>query len=427
MKILFLTPQLPYPPHQGTTIRNYNILKNLAPRHELHLLTFGRPQELKASPLYDLCSRIEIIAPPVRSISRRVIETFFSPLPDMARRLSSPALGDRFAAMARAEKYDVIQIEGIEMANQWLQVASLQVPVSHPGLNLQPSNLQLATAVFDDHNAEYVLQRTAFTSDRRRPNRMHAALYSYIQWHKLARFERELCLRARHVVAASPNDARALSALDARICPSVIPNGVDLDFYLPSDEVCAKPLAEHSVVFTGKMDFRPNVDAAIWFADEILPSLRREIPLAHVSFVGQQPDAKVRALAGRSGIEVTGWVADTRPHIADAAVYAVPLRMGGGTRLKVLEAMAMGKAIVCTTLGAEGIECVPGRDLVIADHADEFAQAIAGLMRDPDRRRELGANGRKLVEEKYDWRKIVPKFEAIYADFSFDRTRTNVL
>jgi glycosyltransferase involved in cell wall biosynthesis len=162
------------------------------------------------------------------------------------------------------------------------------------------------------------------------------------------------------------------------------------------------------------MDFRPNVDAAIWFSEDILPTLRRMIPFAHISFVGQQPNRTVRALATRPGVEVTGWVADTRPYIADAAVYAVPLRMGGGTRLKVLEAMAMGKAIVCTSLGAEGIECMPGRDLVIADRAEDFAQAVGSLIRDPVRRKELGANARKLVEEKYDWQKIVPKFDEIY-------------
>lgn len=430
MKILFLTPQLPYPPHQGTTIRNYNILKNVAPRHELHLLAFGEPHELVGSPLCDLCRRVEIVAPPIRRFSQRALETFFSPLPDMARRLSSPALVQRLATMAETENYDLIQIEGIEMANSWLQVTGSQGPGSRRKHSPQASNGALAPMVFDDHNAEYVLQESAFASDRRRLTRLHAAAYSYIQWHKLARFERELCLRARHVVAASRNDAQALNALDARISPVVIPNGVDLDLYIPSQEVCAKPLAELSVVFTGKMDFRPNVDGAVWFADEILPSLRREIPLAHVSFVGQQPDAKVRGLATRPGVEVTGWVADTRPYIADAAVYAVPLRMGGGTRLKVLEAMAMGKAIVCTTRGAEGIECVAGRDLVIADRADEFAHEIAGLMRDPARRKQLGFNARKLVEESYDWRKIVPAFEMIYvddADCAFDRTRTNVL
>ncbi|MGB8643954.1 MAG: glycosyltransferase [Anaerolineae bacterium] len=433
MKLLLLTPQLPYPPHQGTTIRNFNILKGLAARHEIHLLSFGEPEELADSPLPQYCKRIEIVAPPVRTLMQRAVETFLSPLPDMARRLHSPTMTAKYARLQSENRYDVIQIEGIEMAPYWSQSSHRPQATGHrsqatshtlqaTGHQLQaPGNLEPATRnlqpvpVFDDHNAEYVLQKTAYEADRKNARRLHAALYSYIQWHKLARFERELCLRAGHVVAVSQYDANAIHHLDPRIQPVVIPNGVDVEYYIPSTEVCAKPLADLSAVFTGKMDFRPNIDAATWFAHEILPALRREIPLAHISFVGQKPSPRVQALADEPGVEVTGWVPDTRPYIADAAVYAVPLRMGGGTRLKVLEAMAMGKAIVSTTLGAEGIEYIRDRDLVIADGPEEFARAIAALLRNPDRRRELGANARKLAEEKYDWNKLVPLFETLYA------------
>lgn len=414
MKLLFITPQLPYPPQQGTTIRNYNIIKELGPRHEIHLLSFGRVETLGGSPLNELCSRIEIMDPPKRSNSRRAFETLASPFPDMARRLNSRALADKLADMLRTENYDVIQIEGIEMASNWLQASESNESMANGLSGEIMESRPRPTILFDDHNAEYVLQKSAFESDRNRAGRLHAAAYSYIQWHKLEKFEREICLQAKNVTVVSENDAKAIAMLGSGIHPIVIPNGVDISHYVPSSEVCAKPLADISIVFTGKMDFRPNTDAAIWFAREILPVIRRLIPLAHISFVGQKPNSQVRALAALPGVEVTGWVADTRPYIADAAVYAVPLRMGGGTRLKVLEAMAMGKGIVSTTLGAQGIECMPGRDLIVADRAEDFAQAVVGLIRDPKRRQELGTNARKLVEEKYDWRKIVPRFEAIY-------------
>jgi glycosyltransferase involved in cell wall biosynthesis len=414
MRILFLTPQLPYPPEQGTSIRNLNIIKGLATRHDVHLLSFGSRQELAGSPLLEFCSHIETAPPPTRSTYRRAWETLFSPYPDMARRLDSPALAGKLRAMVRSEKYDVLQIEGIEMVGPWLQDRGFAGKGTQSAEGGKNAGHLPITTVFDDHNAEYILQRTAYLSDRRRLNRLHAALYSYVQWHKLEVFERRACLRAGHVAAVSHEDARSLSMLDARIAPIVIPNGVDLSHYLPSQEVCSKPLSGLSVAFTGKMDFRPNVDAAIWFADEILPLLRRELPLAHVSFVGQHPNNQVRALASHPGVEVTGWVADTRPYIADAAVYAVPLRMGGGTRLKVLEAMAMGKAIVSTTLGAEGINCKPGQELEIADRPEEFARAIVTLMRDSARRKELGESARRLVEAQYDWSAIIPKFEEIY-------------
>lgn len=398
MKLLFLTPQLPYPPHQGTTLRNFNIIKHLASRHEIHLLSFGAPGELQDSPLREFCARIEIVSPPARSMPRRAFETFLHPLPDMARRLHSSALAEKLDALLIENTYQVVQIEGIEMANFWLERNSKQIP-----------NL-----VFDDHNAEWTLQKTAYETDRQNPGRWHAALYSWIQYNKLRRFERLVCLQSFAVVAVSGPDADAIASLDPAIKPIVIPNGVDCDYYVPSDGVCAKPLAELSAVFTGKLDFRPNIDACVWFASEILPLLQSQIPLAHVSFVGQKPSPAVQALASRQGIEVTGFVPDTRPYIADAAVYVVPLRMGSGTRLKVLEAMAMGKAIVSTTFGVSGIECAHGREVWIADDADSFARAVAALMRDGPRARELGANARKLAVEKYDWGKLVPAFDTIY-------------
>ena len=401
MKILFLTPQLPYPPHQGTTLRNFNLIKQLAARHEIHLLSFGARAELDDSPLCEFCARIEIVPAPTRKTWQRALETFLHPLPDMARRLHSPALSQILRAMLDENAYDVIQIEGIEMAHAWLE-------------QNQKAQSKNPKAVFDDHNAEWTLQKTAFDTDRKNLKRLHGALYSYIQFNKLKRFERAVCLASDAVVAVSEQDALAIASLDARIRPVVIPNGVDCEYYVPSDEVCAKPLAELSIVFTGKMDFRPNVDACVWFAKEILPLVNQEIPLAHVSFVGQKPNEKVLSLQERAGVEVTGFVPDTRPYIADAAVFAVPLRMGSGTRLKVLEAMAMGKAIVSTSLGVSGIACQHKRDVLIADTPQAFADAIALLLRDKARARELGGHARKLAEEQYDWKKLIPQFEALY-------------
>lgn len=413
MKILILTPQLPYPPHQGTTIRNFNIIKGLAAHHELHLLTFGLDKEQDIVPLRDFCTRIEILPAPSRSFATRAAETFIAPLPDMARRLYSPALAQKLDSLLEQEQYNLIQIEGIEMGSYWMERSPRGgTPPSAPA----PKTAARATpaVVFDNHNAEYILQKTAYETDRRNPTRAHAALYSYIQWHKLEHFERELCLSVNQTVVVSSQDARALTSLDRHINPAVIPNGVDVEYYVPSEGVCSKPLAEQSVVFTGKMDFRPNIDAAIWFADEILPPLRRALPLAHIALVGQRPAAQITRLSNRPGIEVTGWVPDTRPYISDAAVYAVPLRMGGGTRLKVLEAMAMGKAIVSTSRGVEGIACRDGREVLIADRAEDFAAAIVSLMRDPERVRELGMNARLLAASTYDWRLLIPKFEEVY-------------
>lgn len=403
MRLLFLTPQLPYPPHQGTTIRNFNILKHLAPNHAITLLTFSTREELeRAEPLRALCEHVEIAPYPSRSMVQRALTTLTSPLPDMALRLRSSAMQTLVDRTKSEVPFDLAQIEGIEMAGFWAP-AQLGAPPAF---------------VFDDHNAEYVLQKTAFESDVRQVRRWHAALYSWIQCQKLTRYERDICARAGCIVAASDTDARHIARLQAsgtRQTPiAVIPNGVDTDHFVPSDEVCAKPLAELGLVFAGKMDFRPNIDAMVWFCREILPRIRAEMPLAHITIVGQKPAPRVRVLAAQPGVDVTGWVPDTRPYVADAAVYVVPLRMGSGTRLKVLEAMAMGKAIVSTSLGAEGIGLVPGRDALIADSPDEFGAAVTALLNAPDRRRALGAAARALAVEQYNWRTIVPRFESVY-------------
>ena len=410
MKLLVLTPQLPFPPHQGTTIRNFNIIKHLAPRHAITLLSFGTPQELDAAePLRELCQHIEIAPHPTRSIWQRAWSTISSPLPDMALRLKSERMHQVAAQILAKEEFDVVQVEGIEMA-RYIPNLKSKIQNSKP---LIP-NYQI---VFDEHNAEYVLQKTAFESDVRRPTRWHAAAYSLIQWKKLERYERMICQHADHVVACSEADVNSIRQLSTNYQSPItaIPNGVDTDFFVPSDDVCAKPLAELGMVFAGKMDFRPNIDGVTWFCAEILPRIRAEIPLAHITIVGQKPAPRIAALDHQPGVDVTGWVSDTRPFVADAAVYVVPLRMGSGTRLKVLEAMAQGKAIVSTTRGAEGIDAVPDRDIVIADTPETFARAVIDLLRDPQRRRLLGRNARALAESQYDWRKIVPRFEQVYA------------
>ena len=450
MKLLFLTPQLPYPPHQGTTIRNFNIIKNLAPRHEITLLSFGTPEELQnAAPLRALCRHIEIAPYPARTMAQRAFSTLFSPLPDMALRLKSNEMHAQVATILRDETFDVIQVEGIEMARyipvpksksrtfqtittffrilMFLRAGTLEPVRVFTDPASKTSDLSLAPRpsplVFDDHNAEYILQRTAFESDARRVTRWHAALYSFIQWRKLERYERDICRHADHIAACSGADANAIRALlppTSNLQPpiSIIPNGVDTDHFVPSAEVCAKPLAEPGMVFAGKMDFRPNIDAMLWFCDEILPRIRAEIPLAHIVIVGQKPAPRLAALRERQDVQVTGMVPDTRPYIADAAVYVVPLRMGSGTRLKVLEAMAMGKAIVSTARGVAGIDLVANRDAVLADTPDAFARAVIALLRDADRRRALAQAARALAEEQYDWRKIIPKFEQMYENLA---------
>lgn len=410
MRLLFLTPQFPYPPHQGTTIRNYNLIVYLARRHEIHLLSFNARADEEAqrgrartqTPLHEMCCHVETVpSPPPRSLLRRLATTLASPMPDMALRLPSRAFRERLRKCLRRESFDVIQVEGIEMGPYALDLRTW-VPDPPPLL------------VFDDHNAEYVLQRRAFETDVRHIRRWPGALYSLIQWLKLRRYERRLLRLADRVVAVSQADAGALKQLVPELRPFVVPNGVDTAFYAPEAVSRADWSPRYSLVFTGKMNFRPNVDAVQWFCHEIFPRIRATRPDATFAIVGRDPSPAVQKLGRLPGVRVTGYVEDVRPYIAGATVYVVPLRMGGGTRLKVLEAMAMEKAIVSTRVGVEGIACQSGRHLLIADSPQYFAQAVLHLMDDEARRARLGAEARALVAARYSWGTIVPRLEQVY-------------
>ncbi len=399
MRLLFLTPQPPFPPHKGTAIRNYNLMAGLAQRHEIDLLTFadeatpGQSEALSA-----VCHRVEAIPAPARSITRRALTTLLSPLPDMALRLWSPQFAERLKAWLAERDYDVIQIEGIEMARYGL---------------LARNRAGRARLVLDDHNAEWLLQQRTYQAERQLKGWSAGAIYSLIQTWKLKRFERVVCRAVDRIVAVSTPDADAIRRLDPALRVAVVTNGVDTQRYRPG-VVPAFDFAAPAIVFSGTMDFRPNVDAALWFVERAWPPLRAAVPPAQFWIVGQRPHARLDPLRGRDDIRITGAVEDVRPYILGASAYAIPLRMGGGTRLKVLEAMALGAPIVSTSLGIVGFDVAHEREVVIADDPDRFAGEIVRLIGDAGRRRALGARGRQFVEARYDWRDIVPKMEAVY-------------
>jgi sugar transferase (PEP-CTERM/EpsH1 system associated) len=413
LKVLFLTPQLPYPPHQGTSIRNYHFLAHLARRHRVSLCSFltQPPGAADLGPLPDLCEAVEGEPQPERSLLGRAWTTLTSPLPDMALRLASAAFHRRLAAWLAREDFDVVEVEGIEMARYLQQVAAARREGG-------------PAVVFDDHNAEYLLQQRAFATDRRHPRRWLAALYSFVQWQKLRRYEALTCRLADRVVAVSEADARALERLVPGLRPTVVPNGVDVESYrtyaTPPE---FPPLRQPALVFTGKMDFRPNVDGVLWFWQEVWPLVRARAPEAHFYVVGQQPHPRLAPLREDPTVTVTGFVPDVRPYIAHAVVYVIPLRIGGGTRLKVLEAMAMGKAIVSTSLGCEGFPLRSGEHLLMADTPSAFAEAVLALLQDPSRRQALGAAAQALAAAQYDWAAIVPRLEEVLWEAARGRGR----
>ncbi len=397
MRLLLLTPQLPYPPHQGTSLRNYNLIAQLAKRHQVCLLTFLESDQSldDAGPLIEACEWVDTLPVPRRSNATRLRQMLTTRRPDMSWRLWSPPFRDRLTMRLAETSFDVVQIEGIELAPY---VPTIEAAPSRP------------LTVYEDHNAEWVLQKRACLTDLRIPRRWPAAFYSFVQWMRLKGYEADVCRCADHVVAVSEADRDAILAVAPGVTINVVPNGVDLDEYTAYNG----PVEPCDLVFTGKMDFRPNVDAMLWMGREVWPLIRRRRPESRMAIVGQRPHPRLEPLHEEAGITITGWVPDVRPYIAGATVYVAPLRVGGGTRLKLLQAMAMGAAIVATSLGAEGFPVTHGRELLLADTPGDFAQAVLRLLEDPEQRNQLGRSARRFVEATYGWDTLVPKLEALY-------------
>jgi sugar transferase (PEP-CTERM/EpsH1 system associated) len=397
MRILLLTPQRPYPPHQGTTLRNFNLIKELAKRHQVCVLTFLEADQDPADPgpLLDLCEWVETIPVPPHKMKHRLRQMLTTRQPDMSWRRWSPIFSQRLAHQLKEQPFDVVEIEGFEMT---------------PYLAVIEAASSKLLIIYDAHNAEWILQKRACLTDLKNPARWPAALYSWVQWQRLRTTETQILRRAAHTIAMSAQDKVALRDLvfDAPI--TVIPNGVDLQSYGRFNG----PSIPYDLLFTGKMDFRPNVDAALWFGQQVLPLIQSQRPGTTFAIVGQRPHPRLEVLRHKPGITITGTVADVRPYIAGATVYVAPLRVGGGTRLKLLEAMAMGKAIVSTTVGAEGFPVGQGQELVLADDPAEFAQATLDLLENPLRRSELGPAGQAFAHANYGWDTLVPQLERVY-------------
>ncbi len=227
---------------------------------------------------------------------------------------------------------------------------------------------------------------------------------------KLSRYQQRIVSRFDRCLAVSDVDARQLAGCAPGAAVTVVPNGVAPEFFHPMEA----PEDPAGLVFTASFTYAPNVDAMVFFCREVLPQIRAVVPGARLTIAGREPPPEVTALAALGGIEVTGTVPDMRPYLARAAVVVVPLRLGSGTRIKILEAMAMGKAVVSTSAGAEGLDIRPGHDVEIADGVEEFTRRTVDLLGDAARRRCLGDNARQTVMTRYTWPQIAVRLDAVY-------------
>lgn len=386
MKVGFITARAPYPCDSGGRIRTYHLLREAAKLHDVTLMT-GIETPADVASLHLLRSEIpELRVRPV-TVPRRT-----SPFRRLVRLARLPYerlpytwtayISRRFASQLREwlseDQYDLVHCDHVQVADMLLDA---------------PTPPRLLNA----HNIESVLVRRI--ADRHRGVRR--ALIAW-QARKVADAERRCYQGFDRALVVSELDAALLQEMVPGLLTSVVPNGVDTEMFTPRDHG-EEP---HSIVFTGAMDWSPNVDGVSWFVRDVFPRIRQRLNQATFTVVGRNPaPARVRELSG-DGVRFTGTVHDVRPFLQAASVVAVPLLAGGGTRLKILEAWSMAKAVVSTSIGAEGL---PNRDagaLMIADTADAFAARVIELLGDGSLRMRLGIEGRALAEQRFSWRVV---------------------
>jgi glycosyltransferase involved in cell wall biosynthesis len=444
MRILWLNAGLLLPLDKGGKLRTWHLMRHLAARHEITYLSFSDATQTPADRdgMRDVCRRLETVprVDPPKGTVRFYTDAagyVLDPAPYAVAKYRSDAYRDRMAHLLREERYDAVVCDFL------------------PPIVNMPERLPCPAMLFT-HNVEAeIWRRHAETATNPISRRLLGQ-----QWQRMLRFERDALARFDLVLAVSDADRQTFQRLypgALRNPVHVVQTGVDTQYFRPFDgEVRLKldttaaaawsesaasgfsrtpsesvasslsPTPSESVasgfsrtpsesvasglsrtprthmVFTGSMDWLPNEDGMLYFVRDILPRIRREEPDVTVSIIGRAPTPAVRRLAQESGVEVTGRVDDVRPHVARGGVYVVPLRIGGGTRIKIFEAMAMGRAVVSTTIGAEGLPVRDGHDIVLADDPQGFADAAVGLIRDAAARAALATAARQTVEG-YAW------------------------
>jgi len=391
MKILLLTQVLPYPPDSGPKVKTLNVIKYLARRHQLTLVSFVRGDQSKdVEALRKYCRAVHTVPIERKPLldGLALARSLLSGQPWMMERDDRKDMRAKVREVAAGQQFDIVQADQLNMA---------QFAEEVPG----------ARRVVDTHNALWLLyKRLAETMNG--PKRWLLER----DWRLLKDYEAKVCAAFDAVVAVSEEDKAALVEAGAPAEKiSVIPISVDSDQLAPVHPV---PLANH-ILHIGTMYWPPNVDGILWFIKEVYPLIRSRRPDVIFDVVGARPPEEVRALGGPgTGVNVTGYVEDTEPYMRQAGVMVVPLRAGGGMRVKILNSMSQAMPIVSTTIGCEGIEVINGCHLFVADSPQEFAKATLQLLEDRALAHQMGQNGRQLVLSRYDYRSACTVYEDVY-------------
>lgn len=400
LKILSVAQMPASPPRFGSQARMHGLMSELGRRHDLTAIVLMDDEfdadECRAA-MQAYCKNVVLVPNPYgqEGLAKRLLQlrSLASTRSFERLRVTVPALQAALESTLRSTRFDIVNLEYTFLGGYDLRQAP---PGERPPI-----------VIVDSHNIDYDLARQY----ARAGGSLTRRLYAGANWRKLRREELGTYGAADGVYLCSPVDQQRLRDEVRGAQTTVIPNAADVDYYQPRP---TDPTPDgRTLMYFGLLSYIPNIDGVTHFVRDIWPHIADEHPDARVKIVGGRAPPALQALAGPR-VELTGFVEDLRPHLASAAAIVVPLRFGGGTRLKIVEAMAMGKAIVSTTLGAEGIDAVAGRDLLLEDEPVEFAAAVKRLLADPDLADSLGQSARRLSVERYAWSSAATALEHFY-------------
>jgi sugar transferase (PEP-CTERM/EpsH1 system associated) len=391
MKILFIQNRILFPTNTGGRIRTLNILRHLAKWHDVTYLANLEPGEQQhCDPMRKLGLQLETV--PWQGTSRDdwkfyrdLALNFFSSMPFSVAKDNNPALRARAEQLVARDNYDLVICDFVQMAPAAV------------GLSCRASLLF-------QHNVEAQIFERHARTDRGWLRRWVMSR----QWRKMQRFENRAGKQFDAVIAVSDQDREIFTRQYGWKHVRVIDTAVDVDYFQPQGEG-----NQGDVAFVGSMDWMPNQEGVAYFVEEIWPQVRVQHPRARFRIVGRNPSPQVESLAGREGVEVLGTVPDVRPYLDEATVVVTPLLVGGGTRIKIFEAMAMEKPVVSTSLAAEGLKVIDQQHILLADTADRFATAVGRLLENSDERQRIGRAARELVCEKFAAEPVARQFDAI--------------
>lgn len=405
LNILFLSNRVPYPVKDGQSRRTYNILKGLAQKNNVYLLSLGENADEKNSGalehLSSFCSQVELVASPPKALSismmYRLLRSLFSTTPYTMWRHYSMPYRKRVRELLGSGKFNLVHCDIMPIAYIVRDIKSVPCALT-------------------DHDVCHVKAARIAKQCRN----VFLKLFLYLEAAKLRHIETRIFSEAAMGVAVSQVDKTMLQ----RLCPKgkfiVAENGVDISEFQPA----GKGPEPDTLIWVGGFGYAPNREALYWFLREIYPLIKKDVPTVRFTVVGGAVPKRMGKLFSQDrSIKQLGYVEELLPHIQKAAVFVVPLLSGSGTRLKTIEAMAAGKAIVTTGVGCEGIEGAQQKHFLIADTAAHFAQGVVTLLRNAELRKKLEKNARILAEEKYDWKLITAKLDGAYKDLTGKRAR----